>query len=395
MIRSGFGIFYSFPSLLFLIQKVGNPPFASTYSFASAPGVPLTHANPFPIGSVSTGGVVAPKAWASDEPMPRVYQWNFDIQHSFTPTTMLTVGYVGNRGEHLVVSRTLNTPSDPGTLCPISGAIPGCVPLGTLQTRRPLPGFGSVAYWDPMGFSTYEALQMTFTKRLSGGLWLHATYAWSKSLDLSSNENLTVSYYPNDSKGYYGPSDQDEPQRFNLGYVYYLPVGKGRHWAPSNRIADEIIGGWELSGLTTYASGPPFSVTYSTSLNNIGLTQLPNRICNGTLDNRTIQKWFDTSCFVSPIPANLQSTYNYGFQGNSGHGILRGPYSRNWNIGLMKDFTTFEHQYLEFRAEFMNAFNQANFAPPASVVGPGITNAGVITTAGSPRNIQIALKYVF
>src|SRR5262249_20953871 len=161
-----------------------------------------------------------------------------------------------------------------------------------------------VSYWDPMGFSTYEALQATFTKQLSGGLWAYATYAWSKSLDLSSNENITVSYWPDNLKGYYGPSDQDQPQRFNIGYVYYLPIGKGRHWAPSNRIVGQIIGGWEISGITHYGSGSPFSVGYSTSLNNIGLPQLPNRACNGTLSGRSIQKWFDTSCFVSPIPAN-------------------------------------------------------------------------------------------
>lgn len=158
---------------------------------------------------------------------------------------------------------------------------------------------------------------------------------------------------------------------------------------------DEIIGGWELSGVTTYQSGFPFNVGYSVGLNNEGLGEIPERVCNGKLSNPTINDWFNTACFVNPIPPSLQLTYNYGFQGNAGRGILRGPRLTNWNLGLMKSFPTYEKQYLQFRFELYNAFNNVAFAAPSATVGPGITNASVISSAGPARVISFGLKYYF
>ncbi|MEW5980507.1 MAG: TonB-dependent receptor [Acidobacteriota bacterium] len=397
LIRSAYGTFYSYPALLFLALKGNNPPFVSSYRFASAPGSPLIDSNPFPIGQAATGGVVAPSMWSPYQKTPRGFAWHFDLQHSFSPNVVLDVGYVGNRGSHLINQKLINTPSDPGLLCPISGPIPGCVPLGTLQSRRPLPNWGSIFLWDDFGFSTYHSLQVKLEKRLSYGLMAMGTYTWSKSMDIGSIEapgNHTT-FHPLAHNDFYGPSDMDEPHRLNFTALWKLPVGRGQHWAPSNRVADAIIGGWDVSATTTYRSGYPFSILYSRNINNMGVPQLPNRLCNGKLDNRTINMWYDVACFGSPIPENVQSTYSYGFQGNVGRGILRGPHFGEWNLGLMKSFTTFEKQRLQFRAEFYNAFNNVNFGLPTSTVGPGITNSGRISSAFPSRNITLALKYYF
>jgi hypothetical protein len=173
-------------------------------------------------------------------------------------------------------------------------------------------------------------------------------------------------------------------------------VGRDQHWAISSRVADLVVGGWEVTGTTTYRGGFPFDVTYSDStINNVGLGEFPNRVCNGKLTNRTIQEWFNPSCFVSPIPPSLHGVYSYGFFGNSPHGPLRGPHLVDFDLGLMKNFATFEKQYLQFRIEAYNAFNHANFGLPASTVGPGITNAGLISSAGPARYMSIGFKYYF
>lgn len=396
VIRSAFGTFYDFPPELEMTFKGANPPYITTYNFQSAPGAPLTSQNAFPIGQALSGGVVSPQAFQTNVKIPRVNQWSFDLQHSFNPNLMLDVGYIGNRAYDFGRSLTLNTPLTPGTPCPIAGPIPGCTPQGDIQERRPLPNWGPVSYYGFSSVSTYEALQVKLEKRFSYGLSLLGSYTWSKTLDMSSDELLGYTYIPTALNSYYGPSDMDEPSNLRLAYVYKLPVGRGQHWAISSRAADLALGGWEITGTTTYHSGFPFDVTYSDStINNVGLGEFPDRVCNGKLSNRTIQEWFNPACFVSPIPSNLQGVYSYGFFGNSPHGPLRGPHLVDFDLGLMKDFTTYEKQYLQFRIEAYNAFNHANFGQPASTVGPGITNAGLISSAGPARFMSIGFKYYF
>lgn len=111
---------------------------------------------------------------------------------------------------------------------------------------------------------------------------------------------------------------------------------------------------------------------------------MPLRVCNGASSNPTIQQWFNTSCFVAP------PKYTFG---NSGRGILRGPGAQSWDIGLDKAFHTFESQYLQFRGEFFNAFNHANFGQPNNLVG--VPGTGQISGAAAARVIQFVMKYNF
>jgi hypothetical protein len=288
-----------------------------------------------------------------------------------------------------------NNPYSPGILCANQNPVPGCTPLSKVQSRRPLPNFGGITLWDPYGFSTYNGLQVKMEKRFSHGVAILGSFTWMKSLDIGSDDALGYNYHMDALNSWYGPSDMDSPARLNITYLWRLPVGQGQYWAPRSRVLDEVIGGWELSGVTTYQSGFPFWIGYSNYLDNIGVPQLPNRVCNGKLSNRNIQEWYNPSCFVSPIPPNLQSTYSYGFQGNVARGILLGPHFTNWNVGFMKNFTTYEKQYLQVRAEFDNAFNDVNFGGPTTTVGPGITNPATISSAGPPRSIQMVMKYYF
>ena len=396
VIRAAYGIFYDFPPELEMTFKGSNPPFVTNYSFASAPGAALTTANAFPLGLALAGGLDAPNAFQTDVQMPQVHQWSMDIQHSFSPSLMLDVGYVGNRAYDFGRSLTLNTPPTPGTPCPLAGPIPGCTPKGELQSRRPLPNFGPVSYYAFDGASTYEALQVKLEKRMSSGLTLMGSYSWSKSLDTASNELAGNTFNPLDLNGFYGPSEMDLPSILKVSFVYQLPVGRGKHFSLQSRAADWALGGWQLSSVVSYHDGYPFTVTYSdSSINNMGLGQLPNRVCSGKKSNPTIAQWFDPSCFVSPIPSNLIGVVDYGFIGNAPRGALRGPHLQDWDAALMKSFTTFREQYFQFRIEAYNAFNNVNYGQPNSVVGPGITNSGIISSAAAARSMSIGFKYYF
>lgn len=370
VIRAGGGIYYSNSPQLNLTFAAANPPFISTFNFNSAVDAPLLSPNPFPLGQQVTGGVASPFYIEANQHTPAAYEWMVDVQHSVNPTLLLDLGYQGNRAVHFGRTMQLNVPLTPGP--------------GAIQSRRPLPSFGSVSSYQFDSFSTYESLQARVDKRLSHGLSFLASYTWSKNLDVDSDELTGGTVIPTDLNFDYGPSDFDISQNLTLSYVYELPFGAGRRFLNTRGIVNEVIGGWQLSGVTTFRSGFPFTVTYPGDVANVGLGTRPNRVCSGRMSNRSIHDWFNLSCFVAP------PRYTFG---DTKRGTLFGPGYKDWDMGLMKRFQTFRDQYLTFRAEFYNIFNNVNFGQPnATISTPG---AGQITSAGPARIGQFGLDYHF
>jgi hypothetical protein len=179
----------------------------------------------------------------------------------------------------------------------------------------------------------------------------------------------------------------DTPQRLVVSYVYQLPFGRRRTYARNwSRAADTLLGGWQVTGITSYMSGFPFAPTMTTNLDN-GYSNVPNRVCDGRLAVRRIDRWYDTTCFVPP-PFNVY--------GNRGFGILRGPGFRNWDVGVMKRFNFTESRYLEFRGELLNMPTHVNFGLPNAFQCGGGCGEGVITSlASAARKIQFALKLYY
>jgi hypothetical protein len=184
---------------------------------------------------------------------------------------------------------------------------------------------------------------------------------------------------------WHGPSGYDTRHRGVVSYVYELPFGKGRRWmGDSNAVLDALVGGWQLAGITTMTTGRPFTVFLNTGVNN-GAPSWPNRIGSGTLDNPTVDKWFNTDDFVAP-PAN---TY-----GNSGRGILYAPGHVNFDTSLSKRFRVVGRSTAEFRWNAFNLFNHPGFGFPNQNIGNA--NAGRITTTiVDNRSMQFALKLNF
>ncbi len=372
VIRAAGGIYYSLTPQLEMTFMASNPPFITSETFTASKASPLTLVNPFPVGLAASGGVPAPTTFQTNQHTPAVNEWLLDMQHNFGQSLLLGIAYVGNHATHFGRTVNLNVPLTPGP--------------GAIQARRPLPNFGPVSYFQFDDNSSYNSLQVRLEKRFTNGLTFLASYTYSKDLDLFSNELGGTTVNPANLNLDYGPSDFDVKHNFTASYVYNLPFGQSRRFlATSGRIVDGVLGGWQLSGVTTVRSGYPITVTYPGDVANVGLGTRPIRTCNGSLGgNASLHEWFDTSCFIAP------AQYTYG---NSGRGILFGPRLQTWNLALMKSFRTFERQSLQFRAEFYNAFNHVNFSQPNAQVNT--PTAAQITSALPARNIQFGLEYHF
>jgi hypothetical protein len=183
----------------------------------------------------------------------------------------------------------------------------------------------------------------------------------------------------------------DIPQHFVLSTVYQLPFGHGRAFGTNwNRAADALIGGWQVNAIMTLATGSAFSIAAPNRTGSNFTSVRADRSCNGadaSLSDSVRSngfRWFDTSCFAAP-PA--------GYFGNSGRGILFGPGTNNFDIGLQKNFRFTEAARFELRGEFFNAFNHAQFNNPDATVGD--VNFGVISSANTPRLVQVAGRLVW
>ncbi len=236
--------------------------------------------------------------------------------------------------------------------------------------------------------SNYHSLQVKLTKRYQFGLSGLISYTYGKSLDYGGSAASGGGAVGNPQtvtnlKAGYGLSGFDQKHRFISSFTYELPFGAGKPFVNSGIIA-HVIGGWEVDGITTFASGLPFSVGLNSGVNN-GAPSWPNRIRSGVLSNADPSMWFDVAAFVAP-PAN---TY-----GNAGRGLLYGPSTSNWDLSVQRRFKFTERLNLAFRMDAFNAFNTPNFSEPNTAIGS--SNAGKITgTVNDNRDLQASTTFTF
>ena len=400
-LRGGFGISYFSPGYGGQLGTLNdNYPFVQAQALTPANNINL---NPATDPTISQGlpGLppVVPRPGAPDGhliptgspvwmdtnlKMTRVYQWSLNLQRSITPNLLLDAAYVGNSVNGLFISVPGNFPEPGQNLTdPVTGA-----PL-SLQERRPYysidPGMQTFSKGFNAGVSHYHALQFKLEKRFSGGLQFLASYTLSKVLQRGK-----VYTDPDNYMGGKSPAAFDTLQRLVVSYSYELPFGHRRHFGQSwNSITNGVLGGWQVSGITTYMAGFPYQPSITSTLDN-GQPNAPNRTsCSGTLSDPTIDRWFDPSCFVAPAVNVI---------GNMGYGILRGPGFRNWDFSLMKNFHWTESRYVQFRTEFFNLPNNVNFGLPNAFLCDGGCGEGTITSRRCwkpPRQIQFGLKIYF
>ena len=351
---------------------------------------------------------------------PTVEEWNFSIQQQLSNSMALRVAYVGSHGYHSLLSIDPNT--IPAQVCPNAA---GCqaggaatsgapataanqshvpegaqyIPVGT----RPNPYLGAGFFWFTEGNSSYNALQVDVTKRLSAGLQFRGNYTWSKNLDMNSgltgaqaNNQSQMILDRNDLPRDWGPSALNVAHQASISGSYELPFGHGKRWfGTANGFENKVAGGWQLNAITTLLSGFPFTPVIGTNRSGDGDTRNPDRpslnpAFTGSVIPGQPTEWYNPNAFVLPP---------VGTYGTLGRGTFNGPGLAELDLSLFKNIAFTERVGLQFRAEFFNALNHPNFGTPNATVfssGAISSSAGVInTTATTSRQIQFGLKLIF
>jgi hypothetical protein len=299
-----------------------------------------------------------------------------DVQRNLPWDSLLTVGYIGTKGTHLHVQRNINLPQTPNATV-------------VANQRAFRPQFGNVTLHENSLNSNYNALTAKVEKRFSKGLTFLSSFTWAHNID-QGNEDLldggSGSVTPWDLSRERANSNLDRRTAFVLNAVYELPFGKGRSHVTSGPAA-AIFGGWQLGGIYSKYSGLAIGHSINVNNQNLGGAVRGDWVSNPNLpsDQRTIDRWFDTSFVVPSAP---------GVVSNAGRNLIYAPGRENVDLMVSRRFNMpWEGHYLQFRFESFNLFNHANFGSPNT--GVGTPNAGKITTAEDPRRIQFALKYAF
>ena len=393
VVRGGYGITQYMEGTGSNLRLPLNPPFFSeadtTYDRSSGPGSITRGFTDLLAGGQIFGQL---RVWNPKLRPQFTQQYNLTFEYLLTPGSTLTLGYVGHKADHLVAPTDWNQP------------LPGTGPASTwlpLQQRRPLfsvyPLVTQISGTDSWAMSNYNALQASLRRRYSKGLEFLTSYTLSKTL----TDNL--GYYGSggvaaqgaysgnnyDRHGYnYGPAFFDARHNISASAIYALPFHRdGNRGAGWNGVVDAVLGGWNVSGIVSWHTGFPITVTATdVSLQGPRGVARPNRIGDGKPSNQTIDHWFDETAFAMPA----QGTF-----GNAGVGILRAPKYGNLDVSLGKKFQLAGSKYVDFRAEFFNFLNHPSFNPPAVNFSAPNTFGRITSTISPPRNLEFALKFYF
>jgi hypothetical protein len=328
-------------------------------------------------------------------------QYNLSVQQELGFDTVLSVAYVGSRGVHLVRRTDVNSRKD-FVIQPDGSKFFPAVSGGVAQANKVNPAFGQIRMVFTDGNSHYHGLQTNLTKRLSRNLEFTTSYTFAKAIDDSSDYNSqTVNNAPGtqaqdtfNTRGERARSSLDVRHTFNASWVYVLPLGDSLQGA-----ARKFVHGWQLNGFVNARTGFFFTplLAFDNARDGVAssIGQRPNLAPGRTLQGIVLGRpnlYFDPTAFVLP-PA--------GTYGSVGRNVLEGPGAFTVDFGVTKNTNITEGLRVQFRAEFFNLFNRANFAIPDSTTvraqGGAIPgNAGVITrTVTTSRQLQFGLKFIF
>jgi len=326
-----------------------------------------------------------------------VWKWNLDIQRELPTGMALTIAYVGSKGGHLGNSIGNFNQAPPSSNTNIQARRAYQRFYDPALPERGIQALANVRYLDSYGDSFYHGLQMKLDRRFSKGLALGVAYTYSKAHgDGENGGNEGASYQdPLDRRGSRGRFRFDQTHNFVTHFVWELP---GKNLAGFTK---HIIGGWQTNGILSIRSGFPFTVTQGGDLNTGGNVR-PDRIADGELENPTRERWFDPQAFRR-VTCNIPSRPDLCRYGTAGYNILEAPGQRNFDFSIFKNFPFRERYNVQFRTEFVNAFNTPYFGDPNgigfatgnSLVPDGARMGEVRSLRTQMRVIQFALKFSF
>ena len=327
----------------------------------------------------------------------RVQQFNFNLERELPGSFVVTAGYAGSRSHHILVDGSNLNVSSPSAC----GVVPGYT-LGCGVPVAPFGPFSTISATADAGNARYDSLQFKGeTKSARHGLYALISYTYARSFDSGFNDGLGtsagVTYWPlpGASRADWSLSQIQLNHNFTASVLYDLPFGKGKRFGGNwGGVADAIAGNWQINVIEKLTSGFPVFIIASNNASGVNLTNngnnfiRPDLVCDPNSSNPTLGQWFNTQCFQDPVPGEL---------GNSPRAPVYGPDFVNTDFSLIKHFPLpfREGTGLDFRAEFFNLFNHAQFGQPGNDADSAF-NFGVITsTVNNPRVIQFALKLTF
>ena len=395
--RAGFGISYTpFPDNSYAYNfpvranNAFNPAVASFGPAVLPNGQTATFENGFPapiLPVVPSNGIITNPAVAvnyfvvnQNFKNPYVESWNAAVQQSLPWRFVLDVAYVGNHSVDTVVNYNLNAATVVGLG---NKGLPEFNTFGrTASTNLLFAGYSS----------SYNALQVKFDRRFTGGLATTTAYTFGKGMGFQTDDDGGLSFYINQRRDY-ARNDFDRTHTFVQSFVYDLPFGNGKRWVASG-VGAAILGGWRISSFMTIMSGLPLYFTAnSTSLLAPGNTQTPNLVAPVQILHGigTTNPWFTASSFAAPAAATF---------GNVGRNYLSGPGFFNLDASLSKSIRITERYNLDLRLEAFGVTNTPQFffasnGGSASGLTLGSSSFGHITSATGGRTLQLGAKFNF
>ena len=370
---------------------------------------------PFPQSTLSFIAVI-------ESPNPRnpyVQSWNLSVEREIARNTTLEVNYIGTHAVHLLDRRNISQPNGiPASslaFCQATDSGGNYINITqapcTVASRLPFPNFnGFYIDSDWSGYSHYNAMNIKFEHR-AGDLAVTSIFTWAKSMDdksAAAGVGATGSGYQGTMNNHdpsldYGPSDFDVDHRFVSSFVYQLPIGRGKKVLGGvGRGANLLVGGWEVTGITTFQTGFPYSVT-ANDVAGLLDTQFPRgsyvQGCNlkGNLTAR-FQR-LNPACFTQPA---------LGVYGDTSRNYLRQPGINNWDVGFGKNFFLGERFKFAIHVDTFNTFNHHQYSGDVGALitggsggnevisnSVGSSNFGQITQASSSRVVQLSGKLTF
>jgi hypothetical protein len=415
VVRGGYGVYFG--PLGIQRNDVIQSGFSQTTSLIPTLDNGLTFAanldNPFPNGILlprgSADGLLTFAgrniSFYEESPRaPRQQRWQLSIQRELPKRVLMEVSYVGNQGDSMQVSRDYRplplqylsrspfrdqvaidylSAQVPNPFYPL---LPGTGLSGTTVSRSYLLSSGMYPQFTGMtgatydGWTRYDSLQVRVERRLAQGFTFNASYQWSKMLEGSSRLNGQLS--PLEKV----VSDQDRAQRFVTSVIWELPFGRGRKFmANAPAVADTFLGGWQIEGIYTGQGGPPLSWGNVLFIGDIHDITVP-------VSQRSPDRWFDVDAGFNRNSAQQLASNFRTFPSRLSN--VRADGMNVWDLSVIKAARLRENMHLQFRGEFLNAWNHPMFSGPNT--NPTSSAFGVVTSQRAfPRRIQLGLKLLF
>ncbi|MEW5978273.1 MAG: carboxypeptidase regulatory-like domain-containing protein [Acidobacteriota bacterium] len=387
-IRGGFGVFYSRQFTdTFSNQYIAQPPLLETPIITYGELSRL----------LSSSGLLYPQnVFGADGRglLPMIMNYSLSVQQNVGHGTVVDIGYAGSLGRHLLWRRDINpiplganfkaANQDPTRPSPLPPAF-----------LRPRIGYNNIMLQEAAASSNYHSLQVSAKRRFTSTLQFGLAWTWSKALDFADADFEAVTPLLDIRSWQYGLASFDRTHVLTANYVWDLPSLR-----TTNRWAKQALNGWRLTGISSFSSGSPLPINYTTT-RAVDITGTPSQAArifvtaNPVLpkSERTFDRNFRTDVFRLP---------QVGTVGNAAKTLIRGPGINNWDIAVFKDFPLDERLRLQFRCELYNAFNHTQFegldttARFDPTTGQQVNLAfGQFTSSREPRRIQFALRLQF